>query len=1186
MAPMASKIVLWNARSLLRKSHEFKIYITDLLPLLACVCETWLLPTLTLSFPGYSVYRLDRFPGPGGGLLLLVHASLLNVPLSLTPYPGGVLEFLAIRVALPMGWCSILLCYNPCRDISTPEFSHLFAQLPPPALVLGDLNARHPLWDPHLPRGSINRSGLALHAALISATSLSLLTPPGLPTRYDSTRGGASTLDLCLGGPPFDTATFTTGPYMGSDHVPVIIDLNVPSLSPLPPSRNRWRFTDDGWATFTCAVSQPPDITDTQLPEAVASITTHILSAGRQAFCFGSCSPPNKPRVPWWSESCATVVQDRRSAWNAWRRRPSVALRQRYRRLDAICARTIIAAKRAAWASFCSSLSFTFAPSRTWHFLKAMRGRPVSPSLPLHKDGQVLLHDSDRADFLSNHFRTVLSVPRLLTMGPDLQRNVTEGESLPPPQGLGSPFSPHELSTALSSLPTRKAIGDDGVAYEFLRRLPCTAVDALLYIYNASWISGVFPSQWKSSILLPFPKPGKDPSAPSSYRPICLLSCMGKVLEKLVCTRLSWWIESRHLLPAPLCGFRPGRCTMDVLLQFDLLVREAFREKQYLVAAFLDLQGAFDAASHLAILYKLRCLGITGTPLTWFRSYLSDRSFRVQVGGSLSASCPQARGVPQGSVLSPSLFNVLLIDLPMLPHTTPLVYCDDITLVCRSSSLAGATAWLQTSLDSLTTWATSWGLTINPVKSAHMCFTRRRIPAVPSLRAAGEVIPYTNNRRFLGLVLDGPSLTWKHHVAHLRDACLPRLDLMKSIAGAKWGADRDTLIRYYKVYIQSKIDYGSAVYGSASRTVLARLDVIHHSAIRIALGAFKSSPSLSLLAEAGLLPLARHRSLHDCNWLQKVLLLPSSHPLSVLYQSAGISLPYPSWPGRTYPFLVRALHSCASLGLSPPPPFPTSPISPIPPWATSSFVVDTTFCKDFIKSSHAHLASAFFLEMDYSLYPDHFKIFTDGSFVPHPPSATAAVYFEDLSLCQSWRLGAHHSILAAELVAIYQALSFLLAHLQPQRTVIYSDSKSALHLLLSSYPNVQRPLVYAIQCHLLRLQEVGWSFVFRWIPSHVGIRGNTIVDTAARHAHSHLELLDIPADTSSFPHAVLLRCLTSWDEELGWRLPETFLVPLPLSLRPSTMDQGTNPGSRCGPHPPPHWTHLPCLPSPQAPHGP
>lgn len=557
-------MVCWNARSLLRKSHDFKVFLDGLRPVVVGVCESWFSPDTRFRLRGYSLLRVDRprradRRPAGGGLAVMVREDVPCQPLPLRPFRGGVLEVLALRVELERGWSSVLLVYNPCRHVTLGELDHYFDQLPSPALVMGDFNARHRCWEPVLPLRSRNASGSSLFNSLLGSDRFSLLSPPGLHTRFDPHTGLGSVLDLCLGDATFRGADYSLGPYLGSDHLPLIASFPVLSLNLPCPTRPRWRFSEGGWSVFTDALALPCPAAGLPLEVAAGSFSSWLVSAGRRAFSLSDRRRVPGCGVPWWTDACRGAVQARRQAWSAWRRCLSGANKLRYRRLDAECTRVLVAARRLAWSSFVSSLSFSSSASRTWRFLSAMKGRASSFSFPLRRDGVALLSDLSKADFLASFFSSLLSTPVPLPDSARLADAICVAEAAPSPPGLSLPFTPQELSSALSALSPRKAAGPDLVPYEFLLSMPSSSSVVLLDLYNRSWAEGVFPGAWKESVLLPFPKPGKDLSSPSGYRPIVLLQCVGKLMERLVCARLQWWAESRGALLEEQCGFRPGR---------------------------------------------------------------------------------------------------------------------------------------------------------------------------------------------------------------------------------------------------------------------------------------------------------------------------------------------------------------------------------------------------------------------------------------------------------------------------------------------------------------------------------------------------------------------------------------------------------------------------------------------------
>ena len=169
---------------------------------------------------------------------------------------------------------------------------------------------------------------------------------------------------------------------------------------------------------------------------------------------------------------------------------------------------------------------------------------------------------------------------------------------------------------------------------------------------------------------------------------------------------------------------------------------------------------------------------------------------------------------------NPLLWAILASNIPQSRNTTTLVLADDIAFTATADSIEEAQNYLQTAVNSFADWATQWGLTISPEKSKLMCFTRKRINAIPGITINDVQIPFVARHCFLGRYLDGPRLTWKHHIEYLKQNCTKRLDMMKRIAGKNWGANSDSLTAFYKAYIRSKLDYGSILYSSASKTCL------------------------------------------------------------------------------------------------------------------------------------------------------------------------------------------------------------------------------------------------------------------------------------------------------------------------------------------------------------------------------
>ena len=192
-----------------------------------------------------------------------------------------------------------------------------------------------------------------------------------------------------------------------------------------------------------------------------------------------------------------------------------------------------------------------------------------------------------------------------------------------------------ELKLALS-VKKRSAPGPDRIHYEMICQLSPESLEGLLCYFNQLWMQAYFPRAWKEAHVIPLLKPGKDPSAPSSYRPIALTSSLGKIFERLINRRLVFFLESQNFFDLNQCGFRGGRSPVDHLVRLESTIRNAFVSKQHCVSVFFDLEKAYDTTWRYGILQDLFSSGVRGRMLLTIKNFLSERTFRVRLGTAFS----------------------------------------------------------------------------------------------------------------------------------------------------------------------------------------------------------------------------------------------------------------------------------------------------------------------------------------------------------------------------------------------------------------------------------------------------------------------------------------------------------------------------------------------------------------------
>merc|ERR1712035_158174 len=232
---------------------------------------------------------------------------------------------------------------------------------------------------------------------------------------------------------------------------------------------------------------------------------------------------------------------------------------------------------------------------------------------------------------------------------------------------------------ALSGLDPRKAVGPDGVPPIVLKNCASVLAPCLAKLFSLCLSTSTFPSCWKFAHIQPVPKKG-DRSNPSNYRPIALLSCLSKTFETILNRKFLKHLSTHNLLSDHQYGFRKERSTGDLLAFLTDSWSSSLRDFGETFSIALDISKAFDRVWHKSLISKLPSYGIYPSLCSFISSFLSDRSIAVVVDGHCSSPKPINCGVPQGFVLSPTLFLLFINDLLNLTQCSIYSYADDSTL--------------------------------------------------------------------------------------------------------------------------------------------------------------------------------------------------------------------------------------------------------------------------------------------------------------------------------------------------------------------------------------------------------------------------------------------------------------------------------------------------------------------------
>ncbi|XP_050724597.1 uncharacterized protein LOC127002559 [Eriocheir sinensis] len=737
--------------------------------------------------------------------------------------------------------------------------------------------------------------------------------------------------------------------------------------------------------------------------------------------------------------------------------------------------------KEEHWLAWCASLDNTTPVSLLWRKIRSVgRGSVSRPAL--HPRPQ------EEAERLAVLFASRSATARLPPAVRLQQRRLNPERWLAYHQAC---LMPHPADAAITLQEVRRAIpdrstspGDDRVSYGMLRHAGPTMEAELLHLFNASYTSRTVPTAWKSATIVPIPKAG----AVAEYRPISLLSCIGKTMERVLLSRLEWSLGPLHHHLFAFCRGKGTRDCVTTLLSGIVGCKA--------VAVFLDITKAFEMASTPAILSVLAAKGVRGRLLSWVGQYLQGRTAAVRFQGTTSASRGFENGTPQGGILSPLLFNLLmerLVGLQGNGHVRVLSYADDIVIVASGPyHVARARVMLRRVLSS----CSELGLAPNPAKTRAVAFGYKLPPA--PLFMDDTPVPWVHQVPYLGMLLDS-RLSFKPCVASVRVKMMARARVMRAMAGSTCGAGDRVLRSFYVGAVRSCLDYAAPCLITLPASSLAPLETAQNSALRTLLGAPGWTKCLCMRAEASL-----------CCVSERVRQLGLGHLVALLRTTGAAPLaervrrqlqPNPPrfrrqpWQSR----IAQVIHSNGLAGmLTAPLDLPVPAYVLPPPWTPRSFdlLVRPLSTKKALLSA-ADLRREAIERVAGPLPPRAVVYFTDGS-VNHQSGAVGAAFVGG-GATGAFRLTDGCSSTQAELAAISMALLHA-EEMTAGPVVVHSDSRTALQAINQASARDNVRLLTSIWRTLAALEADGRRTTLNWLPSHAGVEGNEAADTAAKDA--------------------------------------------------------------------------------------
>jgi hypothetical protein len=702
------KILHWNANSVIGKNLKIKELIEQENPDIISFNETrtnkttdsYIFNFCSLGYVPFIRNRPEKTKKitqvsklNGGGVALLIRDGLTFDPEFKIPEKFSKLEAVTAKIKCGDKYIAFFSWYIP-PDVKEVDKNFLeFIEEQGDYVLMGDLNARIKRF------GGTNECGRNLDESLLAFKGI-VLNPPNKPTFFRHTEGilrSTSTLDLLISDDK--TAKFLTNfetlklsPVYDKDeqyyHLPIVANfsIEVKRRKERLSFHRSFLYAKANWQNFMREMDA--EVIDDRENESLSEMSDRIVQAYLNSAMHNiPKNKENKGRENNFPPEIVSVLKSRNYWGRLYRKNRDDFSAHTYKLKIELANELISKYKQEQWQEFLNRQGKS--PLSTipfWKRINRLReSKRASKAGALLVNGKVIDSSKEKANVFADnlekkfrhdensHFKEEkkLEIEQFLTkenfesLYSASQKRVVE-------------FSMEEISRAIKEMNSKTSTDPFGMSNKMIKHSSYLMKVRLLEIFNSCLTKKEVPGEWKHSVISMLVKSGQDSKNVTSFRPISMTPCIARLFERLILSRLHRHMKSNNILVKNQSGFRKNRQTKDNLLYLTQKAQEGFNEEKKTLSVFFDVAAAFDKVWHLGVIYKLYLLKVPYYLISIIWAFLNDRTFVVKVDGEKSSIRIIICGVPQGGVLSPTLFSLYINDIPLAEGED-----EKNTFVCR-----------------------------------------------------------------------------------------------------------------------------------------------------------------------------------------------------------------------------------------------------------------------------------------------------------------------------------------------------------------------------------------------------------------------------------------------------------------------------------------------------------------------